>query len=510
MAVFSFIYQMDSIRKQSIFSSIFIYAGFGIGAINVLYLFPKYFTPEQFGLTRILMDIAMIFATICTAGIIPTAFKFHPYYQRYLVKNKNDLFTFSFIVALTLSLIIFLSMPAIEPWIIKKFGQRSPILTSYLYLIIPLTLTLVAFNMLEAFAWIAGKTVISTFLKEFLFRSTISLLVLCWVFGLIKHFDLFIDIYAVLYILPIIILIVAVYRSKAFSIQFTPSKVTKRIGGVMIKFGGAYFLSMLLNILAKTNDTLIIASQSKGGLADAAIFAIATYMITLMDVPQRSLIAAATPHIAQAWKDRDMLKLDRLYKKTALNLLIIALAIMGLVMLNNQLFVKLLGPQYKLLPILMLILGISKLIDLGTGLNAQILQLSKHWKIDLFSNMFFVASSIFLNFFLTRTYGIIGTAIGTFTAVVAFNTIRFIYIKKLYGLQPFNWKNGAALLAAFLLTLGLSYLMISDNIWVNSIVVSAIFLACLGFVILRLNLSEDISDLFAISKNKILKNLKKY
>jgi O-antigen/teichoic acid export membrane protein len=500
---------MDSIRKQSIFSSIFIYAGFGIGAINVLYLFPNYFTPEQFGLTRILMDIAMIFATICTAGVIPSAFKFHPYYQRYLDKNKNDLFTYALTIALALSLIISLSLPAIEPWIMKKFGERSPILTKYLYLIIPLTLTLVAFNMLEAFAWIAGKTVISTFLREFLFRSMISLLVLFWVLGLIKHFDVFINIYAVLYILPIIILIVVVYRSKAFSIQFTPSKVTKRIGGVMIKFGGAYFLSMLLNILAKTNDTLIIASQSSGGLADAAIFAIATYMITLMDVPQRSLIAAATPHIAQAWKDRDMLKLDRLYKKTALNLLIIALAIMGLVMLNNQLFVKLLGPQYKLLPLLMLILGISKLIDLGTGLNAQILQLSKHWKIDLFSNMFFVASSIFLNFFLTRTYGIIGTAIGSITAVIAFNMIRFIYIKKLYGLQPFNWKNGTALLAAFILTLGLSYLMISENIWVNSIVVSGIFLACFGFVVLRFNLSEDISELFTLSKNKVLKTLKR-
>jgi O-antigen/teichoic acid export membrane protein len=500
---------MDSIRKQSIFSSIFIYAGFGIGAINILYLFPTYFTPEQFGLTRILMDIAMILATICTAGIIPTAFKFYPYYQRYLDKNKSDLLTLSFVVALVLSLMIFISMPAIEPWIIRKFGDRSPILTRYLYLIIPLTFTLVGFNTLEAFAWIAGKTVISTFLKEFLFRSMISMLILCWLLGLIKDFTLFIDIYAILYIIPIIILAVAVYRSKTFSIQFTPSKVTKRIGGVMLKFGGAYFFSMLLNILAKTNDTLIIASQSSGGLADAAIFAVATYMITLMDVPQRSLIAAATPHIAQAWKDRNMLKMDRLYKKTALNLLIIALAILGLVMLNNQLFVKILGPQYKLLPILMLILGVSKLIDLGTGLNAQILQLSKHWKIDLFSNMFFVASSIVLNYFLTRTYGIIGTAIGTITAVVAFNTIRFIYIKSLYGLQPFNWKNGTALLSAFILTLGLSYLMISRNIWVNSIVVSGIFLSCFGFVVLRFNLSEDISELFAISKNKILKTIKR-
>jgi hypothetical protein len=39
---------------------------------------------------------------------------------------------------------------------------------------------------------------------------------------------------------------------------------------------------------------------------------------------------------------------------------------------------------------LLIILGIGKLIDLGTGLNSQILQLSKYWRIDLFTNMLFV------------------------------------------------------------------------------------------------------------------------
>jgi hypothetical protein len=62
---------MTTIRKQSIYSSIFIYIGFAIGAFNVLYLFPKYFTKEEFGLTRILVDIALILSTLCTAAAVP-------------------------------------------------------------------------------------------------------------------------------------------------------------------------------------------------------------------------------------------------------------------------------------------------------------------------------------------------------------------------------------------------------------------------------------------------------
>jgi hypothetical protein len=37
---------MGVVRKQSILSGIFIYLGFAIGAVNILILFPKYFTPE--------------------------------------------------------------------------------------------------------------------------------------------------------------------------------------------------------------------------------------------------------------------------------------------------------------------------------------------------------------------------------------------------------------------------------------------------------------------------------
>lgn len=494
---------MGSIRKQSIFSSLFIYAGFGIGAINVLYLFPRFFTPEQFGLTRILMDIAMILATICTAGIIPTCFKFFPFYKKYLNRSDNELFTLSIVLAAILSTMVFLLMPIAEPWILKKFASKSPLLTEYFYLIFPLTLTLVAFNILEVFAWISGQTVLSTFLKEFLYRLLITSLVLCWTFGIIAQFKIFIEIYTLVYIIPFMLLVYVVYQSKQFVLRCKVSRVTQKIGGVMFRFGSAYFLSMLLNILAKTNDTLIIASQSTGGLADAAVFTIATYLITLMDVPQRSVIAAATPHISQAWKDRDMAKLDRIYKKTALNLLIIASGILGLVLINNQLIVEWLGKQYSLLPTLMIFLGISKLIDLGTGLNSQILQLSKHWKIDLFSNMFFVGSSILLNFFLTRSYGILGTASGTIISISVYNLMRFIFIKKIYKLQPFGWQNGVALFSAAMLTAILSYLRISEHLFMNSVIASILFISIFSFIILKFRISEDISDLFEIMKKRI-------
>lgn len=494
---------MATIRKQSIYSSLFIYAGFAIGALNVLFLFPRFFTPEQFGLTRVLMDIALIFSTICAAGTLPVAMKFYPFYKHHLPKEKNDLLTWVFVIGTVMCLLIYLAFPLIEPWTLKKFGYRSPILVTHFKWVYPLTISLVAISMLEVFAWIVGRTVIANFLKEFLFRILTLLLIIIWGTGIITDFDLFIGTYASLYFIPVAILIWVVYRSREFSINFTPSKVTKRYQGFMLKFGGAYFLSAVLNIVAKTNDTLIIASQSQGGLADAAIFTIATYLITVMDVPQRSMVSAATPQIALAWKNNDLEKLDRLYKKTALNLLIIAAGIMGIVVMALPYLQELLGTAYSGLSILMLVLGFGKLIDLGTGLNSQILQLSKHWKIDLFTNMFFVFVSILFNYFLTKNYGILGTAFGSLIAIVLYNFIRFIYIKRIYGLQPFSVNNFLALLLAA----GLATLIFNIPLPLPIIVVSSIkiiaFGLCYGFGVIKLNISQDITDLWQLTAQKL-------
>jgi O-antigen/teichoic acid export membrane protein len=154
---------------------------------------------------------------------------------------------------------------------------------------------------------------------------------------------------------------------------------------------------------------------------------------------------------------------------------------------------------------LMFILGISKLIDLGTGMNGHILQLSKHWKIDLYTNMFFVVISIILNYWLTRTYGILGTAIGSLIAIILFNFIRFYYIKQIYGLQPFSWRNGLTVLVAGGLTFGLYSITFHEFIWINLFVKSVFFILLFAFIVIRFNISPDITELYNMARNRVMR-----
>ena len=487
---------MTTIRKQSIYSSIFSYIGFAIGAFNVLYLFPKYFTKEEFGLTRILVDIALILSTLCTAAAVPVGLKFNPYYKSYQPGKKNDLISLVILTVLLSCLLLWFAESWIEPLIIRKFGYRSPLLVQYVRLVAPITLSYSLLILMEVFAWNSGKVIAANFVKELFYRGIVLLSILGWIAGFFSGFDQFIGVYAYLYFPPVMLLLIILHKAEPIRMTFSLSKLTKRLYPIMFKFGSAYFLSALLNIIAKTNDTLIIASQSSGGLADAAIFTIATYMITIMDVPQRSMIAAASPEIAIAWKQKDMQKLDRLYKKTALNLLIFAAGILGFVILGTPLMIDVLGDGYAGLPFLMFILGLGKLIDLGTGLNSQILQLSKHWKIDLFTNMLFVILAVILNYFLTRSFGIYGTAVGSVVAILLYNSVRFLFIRQIYRLQPFSWRNGLVLIITAVTT-GLLWLIPNfGNEWIAIPMKLLVFGCIYATAIIRLNISDDLSDLY--------------
>jgi len=280
------------------------------------------------------------------------------------------------------------------------------------------------------------------------------------------------------------------------------SSLTRRIRGKLFSFGGFLFAGAILNIVARTNDTIILASQSSGGLSDAAVFTIATYLVTVMEVPQRSLVSITTPFIAEAWSKRNREKINRLYKKTSLNLMIAGLAIFGIVMLNIRDIMIFLGPAYSMLGSLVLVCGIAKLIDLSTGLNTQILLLSKYWKLDFFTNMFLVALCIPLNYWLTRKYNVMGPAYGNLVALGVFNTIRFIFIYKLFRFQPFTVSNLKALAIALAVFIGTWFIPATTNIFFNVLVKSIVFMGVYGWMILRFKVSSDITELFDIIKSR--------
>jgi len=470
---------MGIIQKQGVKSSFFIMIGFLIGAVNLLVLFPLFFSKNDQGLVRAMLDIGATLSVFCTLGTLPVIYKFYPFYNHYLGPKKNELPFITLIINLIGFGILLIIGWQQKDFIIRKLG-KSPSLAQYFNYVYPYTFFLLIFYWLEAFAWGLRKGVYSNFLRETLIRILTTLLIIA--FGL-KYIDLavFLTFFSLLYVIPSLLLLINLIKSNQFSFKCLQiSSVTRRLKGKMFSFALFVFAGQFFNLLARTNDTFLIVGLR--GLNDAAIFAIATYVSAILEIPQRSLNSISIPVLATSWKNKDFANIKNIYHKSVSNLLAIGLLLFGLIWLNIDNLVNFLNwvsnkeaGGYDAISKLIFILGLAKLIDLATGVNSQIIGTSNFWKFDFFTNLFYILLSLPLNYYLIKNYNLEGLAYSNLIALCLYNSIRFLFLYKKFKLQPYTYKHGLFLLLSIGLILLVHQIPSVNNIVANIFLQSSVF-----------------------------------
>lgn len=500
---------MGSIRKQTIISSLLVYFGFFIGAINIFF-YTKIgsqhgaFTAEQFGLTRIFFDYAQNMYAFSSLGIIPIIYKFYPYYKDNLEEHEIDLMSWAMVTALFGFLLILVAGFYFEPLFIKQFSVRSKLIVDYYYWMFPFAMGMLFFSVIEGFCWGIQKTVISNFLKETGLRIFTLALILCFYFKIIS-FDSFIKIFAFLYLAIFLILAIYLYQTKRLHFPFKMSRVTKKFKKKIIGMQALIFGGTLIASVAATVDSFIIAKFM--GLGVVAVFGLAQYAANLVQVPQRSIQSISAGVLSRAWKDKNMVEIERIYQRSCINLLLIALFIFGNLWLNAYQGIQVLHIQkeYEGGMAVIFILGMVRIIDAGTGLNNMVINTSTYWKFDFYSGVILLALRLPLTYFLIKNYGIIGSAFAELAAFGLYNYIRFEFLRRKFGMQPFNAKT----IYALILGIGsyticyflLQHLMGWTGIILRTILFSAIF--SLGIVYGKL--TPDAGQLLALVRAKISK-----
>ncbi|ULQ53779.1 lipopolysaccharide biosynthesis protein [Flavihumibacter fluvii] len=492
---------MGIIQKQSIRSTIIILLGFSLGAFNMLVLVPKIITPEQLGLTRLIADAAITLATLCTFGSLSVVNKFFPFYKSYLPPKKNDLPFLSLVICLVGFAIICISGYLGKDIIFRKFSERSPLFVEYSYLVYPFCLFLLLFMWMESFSWALHKSVLSNTLREVLPRSLFTVILILFFFSLLS-FKSFLYIYSFSYLIPGTILFILLRKTGFFNFTTELSAQTIRLKGKMINFGLFVFGAQFLNLLSRTIDTFILSSKGSRGLTDTAVFTIATYIITLMEVPQRSMNSAAIPVIAESWKNKDLKNISHVYKRSVTNLLIIGLAMFGLIWLNINNIAGFLGKNYAGIESIVLIMGLGKLIDLGTGANGQIIGTSSFWKVDFATNVIYTILALPLNYFLISKYGLHGAAVSFLISLTFYNLLRFGFLKIKFNLQPYVIKDLFAIILA-ISSAAIAYAIpVFPSSYADMVVRSSVFLGIFIPLIYFSNISVEINTILKTYLNK--------
>lgn len=499
---------MSNIRRQSIISSILIYVGFVFGAFNT-YLFTREggpFTKEEYGLTGVFMAIGSIMMSLATLGMPAYINKFFPYYKDHLPKEKNDQATWALLVSIFGFILVAIGGLFLKNLVGKTFNN-SPQVVTYYYWLFPFGFGLTLFSVLEVFAWHHHKSILSNFLREVQFRVVVTILFLLASISLIKDFDLFIKIYSSLYLLLALILFIYLFGTGKISFTFSISKVTRRFFRKIITLCGFVWGGTLIYNLAAAADTIIIALVFPNGAGMVGLFTFAQYLTSLIQAPQRSIVAASVAHLSQAWKDKDYEKINRIYQRSSINQLIFSAAMFCLIWLNyNDAISSLnLQPEYKTVLNVFLFMGLMRIVDMGTGVSGQIISTSTFWRFDFITGIILLVIMLPLNWILTKQLGLIGPAVANLIAFLIYNFIRYLFLLRKFKMQPFTMKSLLAIMLA-LACYAICYLLLNDKTGIQWLTIrSLLFLVLFFGGTYWLNLTPDLKILLGNLKKKIRK-----
>lgn len=496
---------MGVVRKQSILSLIGIYAGFAIGAVNQ-YLFIRYLSQEQFGLTTMLREVFLTLSTFASLGSLLTFHRFFPMYDKSLGREKNDL-PFLILAACIIGLIIVVASTFFfKDFIILKFSKNSPLFVEWFYLLVPLTCTVLLIQLFEAFAFMLKRTIGSNIIKEVGFRVFQSVIIVLYCFQLIT-IDTFFILFSLMYLPSVVIMAWMVFVKEGIKLNTRISRLTKKIYRKMISFTVFHFTGTAISVVPVAINISLLSSLSPLGLNDAAIYGLAKFVVSVIDAPLRSMLGINVATVSEASHNRDHDRVARIYRKTSISLSIIGIAIFALILVNINLINTPMftnsGKDFSKLPLIFAIIGVSKVFELSMGLNNVILYLSKHWRIEFLITSSVILLNIPISYMLTKEFLLMGTAMADAILVSLFCVLRFLAVKKLIGIQPYTRKTLGLFLIGVLSLAATLLIPDTPNIFLTNILKSIVFGTLYFIGIWYYKPSEDFHEIMRKAVKKI-------
>jgi O-antigen/teichoic acid export membrane protein len=302
-------------------------------------------------------------------------------------------------------------------------------------------------------------------------------------------------------VVAVIGLLVYIKQLKRFYTRLDFSFLRQPIFKEMCSYGGWVLLAGASFTLIQHIEKLMLPAYV-GGLGTTAIFDINSRMGLMIAIPRNVIAAISTPLLAQAWKRNDSNQIEEIYRKSSLNLLLVGCFLFLLIWCNLD-FIYQIIPRHEIYEAgkwVVLMVGISKIIDMGTGLNSEILINSNYYRYDLFFYMVLALCVVIGNLIFIPLYSYNGAALAALIALVIYNTIKFVFIWKKMGLQPFEWRTGLILLLSIGIYVVVEWIPVIEgskwlawvmNIGLRSLAIGVLFVGA-GW---KWHLSPDLEEL---------------
>lgn len=486
---------MNLIMRQTIKGSVYSYLGAILGFINVALLMPNLFSPAEIGLTTILVAISGIYGQLGTLGFMNVTVKLFPHFRD--KKEKHNGFVF---LMLTIGSIGFLLCSIFyyifKDSIIENNIEDSPLYAEYVYLLLPFIFITIFYYLIDVYNRVLFNASFGIFVKEFLLRI-LNLIGILLFYLNIFDFHEFILFYTCSYGIPVLVICLLLIYKNEFSLkasfrlltpEFCKEMISVSVFGLIAGFGGVAVFQI---------DKILINDYYN--LNGTGIYSVMFFFGTMILIPGRSLVRISASVIAEAFKNKDFKQVGIVYKKSVNTLTFVGILAFILIWGNIENILQILKPEYAEGKYVILFVALAHLFQMIAGTSAEIINFGKFYREFSIIMLILILLIIGFNLLLLPYFGITGSAIALAISFLIYLQIRFRFIKKKYGYQPYD-KRFVLILTFGIISYLLSLLIPQFDNYIIDIIIRSTSL-CLLFLIpiYLLKLSDDLNNI--LSKN---------
>jgi O-antigen/teichoic acid export membrane protein len=376
--------------------------------------------------------------------------------------------------------------------IVDYYQDDSALFKDY-YMYIPLAaLGFMMFIVFESFLQALRKTVFTNLLRNVIIRIFWLATLILYYLGFCSFFQ-FMIIFMLGYFFTAALCVWQLIKIKELVLDINADFTRKRIIKPMVNYGLYTLLSGTTLILVTNVDLLMIgALMPAEKLKNIGIYAIATYIVSIIFIPSIALTRISAPIVAYDWRKRNLKNIEEFYKKSSVILAFLGGIIFGGIAINlhDLLSYK---PEYAQAYTIILVLGFARVFDMASGLNLVILTLTRFYRVEALLAVFLLTLVIITNYIFIPIYGINGAAIATAIVFFTYNIILFLFIWARLKMQPYSWGTFFMLLIGAIAAIIVWYIpTFSDNKIVMILFRSSMFVILYFTPVYFLRISPDI------------------
>lgn len=298
------------------------------------------------------------------------------------------------------------------------------------------------------------------------------------------------------------------FLHKQFGLR-RPLRGARRDARAIMAFSVPVWLSDMMIKFHSNFQTLILGTLNT--IAGVGVFTVASQVTMISGQFSSSINVTAKPIIAELHDQGDLPEMGRIYQTANKWGVTAQLPVFLLMLLFPQQILSIFGQSFTDGAVALIILSVSALILVGTGMGGIIIDMTGHTRLKLFNSIARLAIFLSFDVLLIPRWGVTGAATAALIGEASVNLLRLGQVYYLFRLLPYNrdfLKPVGAALAGLLAALVVGRWLPPGASLVNAAVGAAVLMAVYGGLVLRLGFSLEERAMIQTARRKASSKLK--